>query len=65
MGWVLVVGLGCGCRCTKAEEGLQTLQTSDLRLSSSEFDWDVGFPASAILIAVIIKIDEGVCCKLS
>ena len=41
------------------------LQTSDLRLSSSEFDWDVGFPASAILIAVIIKIDEGVCRKLS
>ena len=47
---------------TKAEEGLQT---SDLRLSSSEFNWDAGFPASAILIAVIIKIDESVCCKLS
>ena len=41
------------------------LQTSDLRLSSSEFDWDVGFLASAILIAVIIKIDEGVRRKLS
>ena len=27
---------------TKAEEGPQT---SDFRLSSSEFDWDVGFPA--------------------
>ena len=35
--WVLVVGLGCGCRCTKAEEGLQTLQTSDFRIQTCDF----------------------------
>ena len=41
------------------------LQPSDFRLSCSGFDWDVGFPASANLIEVILKIDEGVSCKLS
>ena len=51
-----------GSDTTKDEEGLQT---SELQLSCSGFDWDVGFPASAILIAVIIKIDKGVSCKLS